>query len=176
MENIVSRFMFISLVALALQACTASVGDTRFSVENTTTAPKAADMASVKTARDPNEYAKTITPPVFKEPVIVSNGYANISAQLSDNPSQRRLMAIRASKIDAYRNLTEKVYGQNIDATTTVEDMVATNDAIRARVQGLIYGARLVSISPIGGDSYETRLELSEKRVNEIRNLFLFRH
>ena len=53
--------------------------------------------------------------------------------------------------------------------------MVATNDAVRAHVQGLIYGARLVSIEPIGGDSYETRLELSEKRVNEIRNLFLFK-
>jgi hypothetical protein len=84
-------------------------------------------------------------------------------------------MAIRASKIDAYRNLTERVYGQSINASTTVEDMVATNDAVRAHVQGLIYGARLVSIEPIGGDSYETRLELSEKRVNEIRNLFLFK-
>jgi len=107
--------------------------------------------------------------------VMISSGYANISAQSSDNPSQRRLMAIRASKIDAYRNLTERVYGQNINASTTVEDMIATNDAVRAHVQGLIYGARLVSIEPIGGDSYETRLELSEKRVNEIRNLFLFK-
>lgn len=112
---------------------------------------------------------------VYKQNVIIGDGYANISAQLSDNPAQRRLMAIRASKIDAYRNLTEKVYGQNINATTTVEDMVATNDAVRAHVEGVIYGARLVSITPVGNDSYVTRLELDEGLVKEIRRIFLFR-
>lgn len=110
---------------------------------------------------------------VYEEQVIVSRGYANISAQPSGNPSQQRLMAIRASKIDAYRNLTEIVFGQNIDATTTVEQMVATNDAVRAHVQGVIIGARIVSITPIGEDSYETRLELGQEQVNQIREMFL---
>jgi hypothetical protein len=110
---------------------------------------------------------------VFQEKVISSDGYANISAQMSDNPSQRRLMAIRASKIDAYRNLTEKVFGQNVNSTTTVEDMVTTSDTIRAHVEGLIYGAKLISITPIGDDAYMTRLELDEKTVNEIRHIFI---
>jgi hypothetical protein len=132
-------------------------------------------FVSTPNTADEKEVVKSEIAPVYQEGVLISSGYANISAQSSDNPSQRRLMAIRASKIDAYRNLTERVYGQSINASTTVEDMVATNDAVRAHVQGLIYGARLVSIEPIGGDSYETRLELSEKRVNEIRNLFLFK-
>ena len=92
---------------------------------------------------------------------------------MSDNPSQRRLMAIRASKIDAYRNLTEKVFGQNVNSTTTVEDMVTTSDTIRAHVEGLIYGAKLISITPIGDDAYMTRLELDEKTVNEIRHIFI---
>jgi len=110
---------------------------------------------------------------VFQEKVVSSDGYANISAQMSDNPSQRRLMAIRASKIDAYRNLTEKVFGQNVNSTTTVEDMVTTSDTIRAHVEGLIYGAKLISITPIGDDAYMTRLELDEKTVNEIRHIFI---
>ena len=159
------RAFLVILIALTLQAC-ASLSDLGDSMSSFVSTPNTADK---------KEVVKSEIAPVYQEGVLISSGYANISAQSSDNPSQRRLMAIRASKIDAYRNLTERVYGQSINASTTVEDMVATNDAVRAHVQGLIYGARLVSIEPIGGDSYETRLELSEKRVNEIRNLFLFK-
>jgi hypothetical protein len=147
------RAFLVILIALTLQAC-ASVSDSISS------------FVSTPNTVDEKEVVQSEIAPVYQEGVLISSGYANISAQSSDNPSQRRLMAIRASKIDAYRNLTERVYGQSINASTTVEDMVATNDAVRAHVQGLIYGARLVSIEPIGGDSYETRLELSEKRVN----------
>ena len=157
------RAFLVILIALSLQACTATLGDTKVGFE------------TIPNTVDETEVVQSEIAPVYQEGVLISSGYANISAQSSENPSQRRLMAIRASKIDAYRNLTERVYGQSINASTTVEDMVATNDAVRAHVQGLIYGARLVSIEPIGGDSYETRLELSEKRVNEIRNLFLFK-
>jgi len=159
------RAFLVILIALTLQAC-ASLSDLGDSMSSFVSTPNTADE---------KEVVKSEIAPVYQEGVLISSGYANISAQSSDNPSQRRLMAIRASKIDAYRNLTERVYGQSINASTTVEDMVATNDAVRAHVQGLIYGARLVSIEPIGGDSYETRLELSEKRVTEIRNLFLFK-
>jgi len=145
------RYLTLSLLALLLGACNSTL------------------------EREDSTGSTHQPPPVYQESVIISNGYANISAQLSDNPGQRRLMAIRASKIDAYRNLTEKVYGQNINATTTVEDMVATNDAIRAHVEGVIYGARLISITPTGADTYVTRLELGESQVDEIRKRFLFR-
>ena len=40
-------------------------------------------------------------------------------------------MAMRASKLDAYRNLIEQVYGQNINSTTTVEDMVVSSDTFK---------------------------------------------
>ena len=111
--------------------------------------------------------------PVFKKEVIISTGYANISAQKSKNPAQRRLMAIRASKIDAYRNLTEQVYGQHLNASTTVEDMIIANDTMRAHVEGVVYGAKVVSINPIGDDSYETKLELEKETMLELRRIFL---
>ncbi len=111
--------------------------------------------------------------PIYKKQVIIATGYANISAQNSDNAAQRRLMAIRASKLDAYRNLTEQVYGQQLNASTTVEDMIVVNDTMRAHVEGLVYGAKVVSISPIGDDSYETKLELEQDTLLEIRSLFL---
>tara|TARA_B100000768_G_scaffold174792_1_gene185480 strand:- start:229 stop:693 length:465 start_codon:yes stop_codon:yes gene_type:complete len=111
--------------------------------------------------------------PLYKKEVIISTGYANISAQKSKNQAQRRLMAIRASKLDAYRNLTEQVYGQNLNSSTTIEDMVVLSDTMRAHVQGVVYGAKVVSISPIGDDSYETKLELEKDTMLELRRIFL---
>lgn len=111
--------------------------------------------------------------PVYKKQVIISTGYANISAQKSKNQAQRRLMAIRASKLDAYRNLTEQVYGQSLNSSTTVEDMVVLSDTMRAHVEGVVYGAKVVSISPIGDDSYETKLELEKDTMLELRRIFL---
>ena len=48
---------------------------------------------------------------------ITATGYAVISSQKGDTEAQQRLMAIKASKLDAYRSLTEQVYGQWIDAS-----------------------------------------------------------
>ena len=87
--------------------------------------------------------------------------------------AQQRLMAIRASKLDAYRALTEQVYGQQIDANSTVADLIMTNDTFRAKVEGLIYGARLVSITPVGDDTYETTLSLDQAVVRDLRTLYL---
>jgi len=91
---------------------------------------------------------------------IVATGYAVISVQPHDNPAQQRLLSIRASKLDAYRSLMEQVYGQYLDANTTVGQMMVESDTFRARVQGVIYGAYLVSITPVGEDTYEVTMSL----------------
>ena len=82
-----------------------------------------------------------ITPMVEKRETLVATGYAVISVQNHKNQAQQRLLAIRASKLDAYRSLTEQVYGQQLDATTTVADMTIMSDTFRAKVEGVIYGA-----------------------------------
>ena len=104
---------------------------------------------------------------------ILATGYAVISIQQHDNPAQQRLLSIRASKLDAYRTLVEQVYGQYLDANTTIEQMVVESDMFRARVQGVIYGAQLVSITPVGDDTYETTLSLKHSIVNDLRVLYL---
>jgi len=96
-----------------------------------------------------------------------------VTIQNHKNPAQQRLMAIRASKLDAYRNLTEQVYGQQLDASSTVADMVVTNDTFRTKVEGVIYGARLVSITPVGEDTYETTLSLDRDVVQDLRILYM---
>ena len=112
-------------------------------------------------------------PLVEKRETLTATGYAVISVQNSRNPAQQRLMAIRASKLDAFRTLTEQVYGQQLDASSTVADMVMVNDTFRTKVEGVIYGAQLVSITPVGEDTYETTLSLDKEVVQDLRLLFL---
>ncbi len=139
-------------------------------------APAAAvvEVKAVEAKPAPKEEpVSMITPMAERNATIRATGYAVISTQNHKNPSQQRLMAIRASKLDAYRALTEQVYGQQLDATTTVAEMMITSDTFRTRVQGIIYGAVLESITPIGDDTYETTLSLDGRVVNDLRVLYL---
>ena len=120
-----------------------------------------------------DEGANMITPMTQKRETLVATGYAVISIQNHRNPAQQRLLAIRASKLDAYRALTEQVYGQQLDASTTVADMTVMSDTFRARVEGVIYGAVLVSITPVGDDTYETTMSLDRHVVNDLRALYI---
>jgi hypothetical protein len=117
--------------------------------------------------------ASMISPMVEKRETLVATGYAVISVQNHKNPAQQRLLAIRASKLDAYRALTEQVYGQQLDASTTVADMTVVNDTFRSKVEGVIYGAQLVSITPVSDDTYETTLSLDKAVVQDLRRLYL---
>lgn len=102
------------------------------------------------------------TPVTF--PVITALGAAPISAQQGSNDTQRMLMAMRASKLEAYRELAERVYGQRIDSKNTLSAMVAQNDVLEASVQGVIRGARVVKTYAVE-DTYITELELDFAEV-----------
>ena len=104
---------------------------------------------------------------------IIATGNAVISVQKADTPAQQRILSIIASKLDAYKVLMEQVYGQYLDANTTVSEMIVQSDTFRAKVQGVIYGAKLVSITPVGDDTYETTLSLSNSVVDDLRKLYL---
>jgi hypothetical protein len=131
---------------------------------------KSINLSMPVTSKD----ASSMVPPVVeKRETITATGYAVVTVQNHKNPAQQRLMAIRASKLDAYRNLTEQVFGQQLDASSTVADMVVTNDTFRTKVEGVIYGARLVSITPVGEDTYETTLSLDRDVVQDLRIMYL---
>jgi len=114
-----------------------------------------------------------VTPLVEKIENLTATGYAVVSVQNHKNQAQQRLMAIRASKLDAYRALTEQVYGLQLDANSTVADMMVTHDTFRSKVQGIIYGATLVSITPVSEDTYETTLSLDKSVVKELRQAYI---
>ncbi|EHR42339.1 LPP20 family lipoprotein [Alishewanella jeotgali] len=97
-------------------------------------------------------------------PVLTALGAAPISAQQATDPTQRMLLAMRASKLEAYRELAERVYGQRIDSKNTVSAMIAQNDVLEASVQGVIRGARVVKSYAVD-DTYVTELELNFAEV-----------
>ncbi len=103
---------------------------------------------------------------------LVAVGYAVIDVQKGQTHPQRRLMAIRASKLDAYRNMAEQVYGVFLESTSQISEMKISAEGVRGKVQGLIYGSQLVSIRAIGRDSYETTLSLDPRVVDDLITRF----
>ncbi len=101
-------------------------------------------------------------------PTITAVGYAAMSTQPSKNKSERRLMAIRAARILALRQLTEQVHGIKIDGDATVLDAVVQSDTVRTRVSGIIRGARTTRVSPVGTDNYEVAMELDRTTLRNI--------
>ncbi|MCP5326007.1 MAG: LPP20 family lipoprotein [Oceanospirillaceae bacterium] len=90
---------------------------------------------------------------------VVGYGAVNDNVK-SMSKTQKRLMAIRASKLDAYRTMAERVYGTKISGSSTVRDMVVQNDSFRAYVDTFIHGARVVSSDVFADGSVETVLEM----------------
>jgi hypothetical protein len=58
---------------------------------------------------------------------------------------QARPMALRAARVDAYRNLLEVTKGVRVDSTTVVKDFTVESDVIKAQVEGLVKGAKVVN-------------------------------
>jgi hypothetical protein len=160
-----------TVLTTALLAACQSAPRTPAPVEPVKAAP--APVAEVAPAVNDKSKAGLLAPMIERRDTLVATGYAVISVQNHKNPAQQRLLAIRAAKLDAYRALTEQVYGQHLDATTTVSDMTVMSDTFRARVEGVVYGAVLVSITPAGDDTYEATLSLDRSVVNDLRALYL---
>jgi hypothetical protein len=109
---------------------------------------------------------ETIEPASY--PVLSAVGYAPIDAQLASDESTKTLMAIKASKLDAYRELAEQVYGQKVDGEQELANLILTNNQLKSSVEGVIRGARVVKSYPVGEDTYATELELDMSRVYDI--------
>jgi hypothetical protein len=109
---------------------------------------------------------ETIEP--INYPVLSAVGYAPISAQLGVDESTKTLMAIKASKLDAYRELAEQVFGQKVDGEQELANLILTNNQLKSSVEGVIRGARVTKSYPVGEDTYATELELDMSRVYDI--------
>lgn len=100
--------------------------------------------------------------PVQRDPIrIVVTGYGNLGDMTRDaSHGQRALKAIRAARVDAYRNLAEQVYGVRVSSGTSVGAFLTHHDSARTYVDAYLRGARVVSAVSVGEGNYEVTVEL----------------
>lgn len=85
------------------------------------------------------------------------------------HPVQRRLLGLRAAKVDAYRKLLEILGAVQVDTRTTVSMAMVASDSIRTHVVGLVRGARVVPGSQREENGYY-RLDLSLSLRGDLSN------
>ncbi|GAA5213855.1 LPP20 family lipoprotein [Corallincola platygyrae] len=100
-------------------------------------------------------------------PVLHAVGYAPISSQSGLDENTRMLQAMRASKMDAYRELAEQIYGQQVTAGSAMGGTTLDQDRLQVAVSGVVRGARVVRTYPLG-DIYATELELDMADVQRM--------
>ena len=74
--------------------------------------------------------------------------------------TQAEALARRAAISDAYRQLAEQVNGVNVDASTTVENLMLANMTVRTHVSALIKGVEIREEQAQRDGSYTVTLEL----------------
>lgn len=77
----------------------------------------------------------------------------------------------RVAKVDAMRNLTEIIYGVQVDSETTVNNFVLESDVIKTKVTGFIQGAEVVSEKELSDGSCEVVIAIGmvgEKGLAEV--------
>ena len=109
---------------------------------------------------------ETVEPESY--PTIRAVGYAPINAQLGNDDTTKTLMAIKASKLEAYRELAEQVFGQRVDGDQSLQSLVVTNTQLKSSVEGVIRGAKVVKSYAVGENTYATELELDFQDVYDI--------
>ncbi len=134
------RWLMIGSAALLLAACSRD-GVTRYQIE------------------EPERF-----------PVLHAVGYAIVDVQPGPSRSEKMLQALRASKLDAYRELTEQVYGQALQGSTTLRDAVQTSNQMQVSVEGVVRGARVLKSYPVD-NMYATELELDTKVLYDLYKL-----
>lgn len=105
--------------------------------------------------------AKEATPGYQWSPVTIRATGAGVPPPRAVNPAQARLMAERAAKVDALRNLLEQAYGVNISSASSVRDFVLQSDSIRARVDAYIRGAEVVDKRYLSDGTVEVDMEVT---------------
>jgi hypothetical protein len=99
--------------------------------------------------------------------ILVGMFFLPVEAGAQVDP-QKRLMAKRAAKVDALRNLAEMVYGVRIDSRTTVRDFVTQSDVIKAKLHAVIQGAREVDYVERPDGTAEVTVEIDLGQVVDV--------
>lgn len=151
------------LAATGLAACTTSLSDMVDGTPETITYSKA-----IPKVADALNEAEMSSKSVKVVPKIVGLGMASVSGQPAKTLNGRRLLAVKAAKLEALRDLTEQVHGIRVRGNLTISEAIVKDDNLSGKIDGVIRGARTVRITPKGSDIYEVELELSYEMIKTL--------
>lgn len=101
-------------------------------------------------------------------PVLRATGYASISRQIGSTAQIKQVKAMRASKLEAYKELTEQVNGIYIKANESLNaNTTEVSNSVKSEVDGFVHGARVIRQYAVG-DTYATELELDTRVVYDL--------
>jgi hypothetical protein len=134
--------------------------------------PQTRQLAVLKDDLDNASAVRAAAPSVTRSTGTVTQltglGFAQVSRQPGHSLNQRRILAMRAARMEAMRDLVEQIHGLKLSSNTTVKDAVLRDDVLRGKVDGEIRGARTVRITPKGSDSFEVVLAIDPDTVRYI--------
>lgn len=98
-------------------------------------------------------------------PIFTAVGYAPIESQKGASFEIKMINAIKASKLEAYKELAEQVFGVLLTSQNAASDSQLQSDSIATQVNGLVRGAKVLK-SYHDGDLYITELQLDMRTVD----------
>jgi len=100
--------------------------------------------------------------PANSQPQVIRvKGYGTIQNAKKFNSAQKHLMGMRASKLDAYRAMAERVYGTALEGGSSIENLIMQDDRFKTYVDAFVHGAKVVSSEKKKDGIYETVLEMT---------------
>ncbi|MFC3150808.1 LPP20 family lipoprotein [Litoribrevibacter euphylliae] len=116
-----------------------------------------------------NQVEKQIQPviqyqerPANAQPQVIRvKGYGTIQNSKQLNSAQKHLMGMRASKLDAYRAMAERVYGTALEGGSSIENLIMQDDRFKTYVDAFVHGAKVVNTEKKKDGIYETVLEMT---------------
>lgn len=163
-EDLYMKKLLFIVLSIFLQSCSGNLMNGYNNSQLSNASNENIDDYSVPT-NQLNKTRELLDGASINFPTLTATGYAVVSTQPGQNVEQKRLMAIRAARMAAMRELAEQIHGLKVDSNTTVIDLMVQNDTFRGIVSGVIRGARTVRINPTGSDTYETVLEIDQDMV-----------
>lgn len=159
--------LFVS-ATLLLAACTTVNQQGQPAAQPQTQAKAAQPQPGIGQAQAAPQQMVIVQPPSPPSPMVMrpqplkitATGHGSLGSYSQHNAGQQKLMAMRAAKLDAYRNLAEQVYGFQISGSTTLNAFAAQNDVVRSHVEAFMRGAKIVDMTAGQDGLYEATVEL----------------
>ncbi|MGR0279452.1 LPP20 family lipoprotein [Marinomonas dokdonensis] len=158
--TLLTRLSLITAATIVLYGCQTTTTDS--SAQNCTSVAPCNGNTSTTYANTGTTSNNQVVTVAQSEPIIVTaTGYAAMMTSKRYSKSQTRIMTLRSSTLDAYRNLSERVYGLKIDGSSSLSNMVLQHDELRTYVDAYLVGAKVVSQREHEDGTFETVVEMA---------------